>query len=489
MADIETLGILEEIQALVSDKLQVVSYKWLSRNFLVPSNTAKKLLQEFVEKNGSQLEVLYSLSGFLKKNPSVYHIKLVLSSKLSEAKEEFSDNCSVQIYSVQASIPKDPAVLWNAEFIQAEELFKEPPNVLNCLRDNRFCGVSNSFVKRNTEGTPINNTTSLQEKKVEQSNPKPDKGKDVQNGSHKAQVLKQEVKPVPQKEQAPQLPNKKKPQNDKTSSGTSGSLASMWGRASAKPKPNPETAPVKTENSIPISNDAQVLENEMVENDSSDDENDQMKFKRGSNGEGSNRKRRVVFDYSDEDDEEKDAVSLASPDPPKKQVSVDLKTKKSSLENKNLDFEELKKEKDVDSKNILKEESHDRKKGNQISNENLCAEKSDEEQKNKGSDAAKNASKKRKVLKTRIDERGREVTEVVWEDDERETKPDENTKKDKTENNTTTNNVSNRPLATAPKKSPAVGNAHSNPTGKTGNKKAGSKDPKQGNIMSFFKKK
>ncbi|KAI3739188.1 hypothetical protein L2E82_29587 [Cichorium intybus] len=188
-------------------------------------------------------------------------------------------------HSVQSSIPKDPAVLWNTEFIQAEELFKEPHNVINCLRDNRG-------------GMPINNTTSLQGKKVEQSNPKPDKGKDVQNGSLK-------------------------------------------GHASAKPKL--EIASVKTEKSIPISNDAQVLENEMVENDINDDENDQIKFKRGSNGEGSNRKRRVMFDYSDEDDEEKDAVSLASPDLPKKQVSVDLKTKKPSLENKNLDFDEQKK--------------------------------------------------------------------------------------------------------------------------------------------------
>lgn len=489
MADIETLGILDEIQALVSDKLQVVSYKWLSRNFLVPSNTAKRLLQEFVEKNGSQLEVLYSLSGWLKNNPSVYHIKLVLSSKLSEAKEEFGDSCSVQVYSVQACIPKDPAVLWNAEFIQAEELFKEPPNVANCLRDNRFCGVSNSFVKRNTEGTPIISKAPFQEKKVEQSNPKPEKGKDVSNGSHKAQVIEQEVKPVPKKEQAPQLPNKKKAQNDKASSGTSGSLASMWGRASAKPKP--ESVPVKTV-SIPVSNDAQVLANESLENDSSGDEDQQMNFKRGSNGEGNTRKRRVVMDYSDEDDEEKDVVSLASPDPPKKQVSVDSKKsskKTSGLENKNLDFDEPKEEKpkvsESDAKNVSKEESHDKKMGKPISNENICPKKDDVEHKDKGSDAAQNATKKRKVLKTKIDERGREVTEVVWEDEEKETKkPDDNTRKDKSDNNTT-----NRPLAAAPKKLPAVGIANSNATGKAGNKKAGSKDPKQGNIMSFFKKK
>ncbi|KAJ0101025.1 hypothetical protein Patl1_04906 [Pistacia atlantica] len=50
MSGIETLGILDEIQALVSDHLQVVSYKWLSRNFLVSSNSAKRLLEEFDKK-------------------------------------------------------------------------------------------------------------------------------------------------------------------------------------------------------------------------------------------------------------------------------------------------------------------------------------------------------------------------------------------------------------------------------------------------------
>lgn len=56
----------------------------------------------------------------------------------AEAKEEFEGNCSVEVYSVQACIPKDPAALWNAEFVQAEELFKQAPSVENCLRDNRY---------------------------------------------------------------------------------------------------------------------------------------------------------------------------------------------------------------------------------------------------------------------------------------------------------------------------------------------------------------
>ncbi|MCD7468606.1 Gamma-glutamyl hydrolase 2 [Datura stramonium] len=135
---VETETSMVEIQTLVSDKLQVVSYKWLSRNFLVSSDSAKRLLQEFVEKHGNGLEVVYSLSGWLKDSPSTYHIKLVSSANLAEAKKEFSDNCSVQVYSVQACIPKDPVALWNAEFVQAEELFRQSLSVDNCLLDNRY---------------------------------------------------------------------------------------------------------------------------------------------------------------------------------------------------------------------------------------------------------------------------------------------------------------------------------------------------------------
>ncbi|CAL5374937.1 unnamed protein product [Camellia sinensis] len=55
-----------------------------------------------------------------------------------ESKQEFNGNCSVQVYSVQACIPKDPAALWNAEFVQAEELLRQPLTIDNCLRDNRL---------------------------------------------------------------------------------------------------------------------------------------------------------------------------------------------------------------------------------------------------------------------------------------------------------------------------------------------------------------
>ncbi|KAK9268517.1 hypothetical protein L1049_000270 [Liquidambar formosana] len=279
MADVETLGILEEIAALVSDKLQVVSYKWLSRNYLVSSKSAKRLLQEFVGKHGSGMEVVYTLSGWLKNNPPIYHIRLVSGPKLAEAKQEFDGNCSVQVYSVQACIPKDPAALWNAEFVQAEELFKQPSTFDNCLRDNRFCGISNSFVKRNAEGTPVgivapqpkssgvsapsksnspHQTIAVpqpQQRKVLQSSPKvglqsPSVATDVKSESNGTQVDDQASKPPADKEKVPPLPaNKKKGQDDKGSTGTGGSLANLWGRASAKSKPS--CAPAETNNFIP----------------------------------------------------------------------------------------------------------------------------------------------------------------------------------------------------------------------------------------------
>ncbi|KAG9151596.1 hypothetical protein Leryth_024069 [Lithospermum erythrorhizon] len=65
----------------VARKYQV-SYKWLSRNYLVSSNEAKRLLQDYVEKHGTGLAVLYSISGFVKNNPSSYHVRLVSKPKL-----------------------------------------------------------------------------------------------------------------------------------------------------------------------------------------------------------------------------------------------------------------------------------------------------------------------------------------------------------------------------------------------------------------------
>ncbi|XP_055809030.1 uncharacterized protein LOC129877538 isoform X1 [Solanum dulcamara] len=533
MADIETLGIVDEIQALVSDKLQVVSYKWLSRNFLVSSNSAKRLLQEFVEKHGNGLEVVYSLSGWLKDSPSTYHIRLVSSANLTEAKKEFSDDCSVQVYSVQACIPKDPVALWNSEFVQAEELFRQPLSVDNCLLDNRFCGVSNPFIKRNGAGTipstttvpqvksealGLRNTNSTAQVKPEQKKvqlPSPSANVpsshvvDAKSESRGTSGPGEGIKFVADKHKVAQLPPAKKAvQSDKSSSKNGGALANMWSHVPTKPKVDNVSAATSDTTPNPVGNAAQICTPEGVEDRISDDDDQLVSIRRTSNGEG-NRKRRVIFDFSDEEDEFKDAVNLASPDPPKQKSILGSKQTPSTPE---LEKREVKKVKEAGSKSHEQEtfskKRHEQeafsKKGHEQERKPLPtsepkssklhpseiisehASLKNATEKDKVTDAAPTSPKRRKVMKTRIDERGREVTEVVWEGEDTETKADSNTMK-KADNNPVNSTGDRPPIA---KKSPALGStAPTIQAGKAGNKKAGNKDPKQGNILSFFKKK
>ncbi|XP_004248235.1 uncharacterized protein [Solanum lycopersicum] len=541
MADIETLGIVDEIQALVSDKLQVVSYKWLSRNFLVSSNSAKRLLQKFVEKHGNGVEVVYSLSGWLKDSPSTYHIRLVTSANLAEAKKEFSDDCSVQVYSVQACIPKDPVALWNYEFVQAEELFRQSLSADNCLLDNRFCGVSNPFITRNGGGT-IPSTNAVSQVKSEASGlcnsnstaqVKPEQKK-VQLPSPSASVPSTHVvdaksesrgtsgpgegsKFVADKHKVAQLPPAKKAVQSEKSSKNGGALANMWGRVPTKPKVDIVSAASSDATPNPVGNAAQICTPEGIEDRISDDDDQQVSIRRTSNGEG-NRKRRVIFDFSDEEDGFKDAVNLASPEPPKQKSILGSKQTPSTPE---LEKREVKKAKDSKSheqetmeagskspeqetfskkspeQETFSKRSHEQerkplptseRKSSKLHSSEIISEHASPKNaavKDEVTNAAPTSPKRRKVMKTRIDERGREVTEVVWEGEDTETKADSNTMK-KADNNPVNSTGDRAPMA---KKSPALGStAPTNQASKAGNKKAGNKDPKQGNILSFFKK-
>lgn len=524
MNNIETLGILEDLQSLISDNLQVVSYKWLSRKYLVSSNDAKRLLQDYVEKHGTGLGVVYSISGWLKNNPSTYHVRLVSKPKLEEAKLDFNGEFSVQVYSVQACIPKDPAALWNAEFVQAEELFKQPIAIDNCLRDNRFCGVSNSSVKRNGGVPPVSiaahqvknggsglaksnpiikaeNNAQAEQKKFQQSTPTAGPRsssitKEVKTESYGHSSHAADSTTAPEKEKYPHLATeKKKVEADKISNKSSSTLANMWGRA--KPKPDSSV----TETKIAVTNSTASAEAPIQENEvslcgsSDDDDGQQVNIKRTSNSEG-NRKRRVVFDFSDEEDDFGDAVNLASPDLPKKQPAVSLKQetdipaleKKTSSVAKEMEDEvkivEDKKPGRKKSPTMTEDSSraNNGKKSDDTSNLSKQIKDNEVSISAKVDNAAPGSPKRRKVLKTRIDERGREVTEVVWEGVETDTKSASDTSK-KTENSVKSD-VNRFP---ATKKSPALGN---NPpqASKGGNKKAVNKDKKQGNILSFFKK-
>jgi len=509
--DQSLLDLLPQIHALFSDPLRVISYKWLSRNFSVSSNDAKRLLQEFVDKNGTDLQVIYSVSGWLKNNPQNYGVKLTSGPKLEEARQAFKDSCSVQVYSIQDCIPKDTAVLWNPEFVQAEELFNQPFDVENCLRDNRFCGVLNSFVKRTSSGKhvnslppkPVNSATAVAQSKpivtpTEQfvtarqqdlpgpSNPKQGAGNKSEKGNS-AVLDKAGNVPVVKEPSVAAHANKNKAQNGKALTGNGGSLANMWGRASAKPKP-PATTNFTAVASVAATADAQICAKEEADADSSDDEQG-IKYKSGSCG-ANNRKRRAVLDFSD-DEEDGNIVSIASPELPKQhapdpvtETAEETRANQKKLENKDdvpnnvkgcsrgleSEFASECKTKSVSTMNhsgiTLKEKSSD-----PPGNDNKL---------NFTAEPASTSPKRRKVLKKRIDERGREVTEVVWEG--------EASAGDKTEKNVTTTASSGSTLPSKPQPS-----ANSDKS-KAPSKAAGSKKPakaagtKQGSIMSFFKK-
>lgn len=143
----------------------------------------------------------------------------------------------------------------------------------------RFCGISNSFVQRNVDGTPIVSTTPRTKSVVGMGTTKsnivhqPPKNiahdsiakvdlksqnvvKDVNsesNGTGNTGIHDNINKPTSEKEKTLPLPTgKKKVQADKSGSVTGGSLASFWNRPSAKPKP----CSLPAENSNTVSNPA-----------------------------------------------------------------------------------------------------------------------------------------------------------------------------------------------------------------------------------------
>ena len=164
-----------------------------------------------------------------------------------------------------------------------------------------------------------------------------------------------------------------------------------------------------------------VREAKDLEGVNSDDDGQDMNFKRASNGEGT-RKRRVVFDFSDDDEEDGDAVNLSSPE--REQSGQDMEESIKILAPKKTGSNI---EKGVEDKSKVKEKvtvekgfSQPIKKDSSAGTNDGITETSPKEKghsselvndvngKDKVTKTTPDSPKRRKVLKTRIDERGRE---------------------------------------------------------------------------------
>lgn len=161
-----------------------------------------------------------------------------------------------------------------------------------------------------------------------------------------------------------------------------------------------------------VTADAQICAKEEANADSSDDEQ-AVHYKHGSSA--NNRKRRAVFDLSD-DDEDDNVVAIASPEPPEQcitnpidEVAQESNPKQENLENKQEVEKDVKccigrtesPECKTKSSNIV---SHS---GITLKEKNNGPPPNDNKQ-DHAAETASNSPKRRKVLKTRIDERGRE---------------------------------------------------------------------------------
>ncbi|PKA46850.1 hypothetical protein AXF42_Ash015744 [Apostasia shenzhenica] len=347
MAAVETLEIFGQIQVLVIDKLQVVSYKWLSRNFSVSSNHAKRF---------SCIS-----NTFIRRTVGA---KLAGTSSTSLHK----DNTGANLQGKVNSYPKD-------EFCQPQH---GKPRHLDANEGQKFPDLVRSVEKT-------------------------------------AQNVKFCIKkPQPVKESSSSLQIKRGIQNDKTSHGNGRSLATLWGRASEKSKPS------SLAGHAPDTADGQIRMQEAANASSSDEDGYGIPRKRDSNGTGT-RKRQFIVDFSDEDDEvdeEEKVVSLSSPEPPNAKSLHDSLQGTSSL---NMEKEIFKiEEQKVDApmtKKEIEEKSHGSTHEKDINADFPLpkAENSNHneifniDRKDNTTSCASALAKRKKLLKTRIDERGREV--------------------------------------------------------------------------------
>ncbi|KAH7443427.1 hypothetical protein KP509_02G033900 [Ceratopteris richardii] len=429
---------------------------------------------------------------------------------------------SIHIYSIQPSLPKDPAALWSAEYVQSEELFRQPSDLDNCLRDNRFSAVSCSAVTRKVTETSLTGTASKVSAKPSGADklPIPTSGNKIAAPSRSPQkqsTVQTEVSAAPGHISAQSkrdgdgdstidLGNTSKgpgtlerpgskpgPVSKKKTTGTGdgGSLANLWGRAGSKLKPVQAEAPAGL-----APNSGNIETSELAPDPFSDDSDDEdathfAHLRRGDMKNKSKRTRRMVLDDDSSDEnnvelEEENIISLSSPEVPKE------RPEKSTIPVKNgkgfgipvLPLDRVKDDTPV----IESKKSEDGK----ILQVDARASESAPAAVNGTSTASAPELKKRKVLKTRIDERGREVTEVIWETESPASKDNKNE-----DNTSNCADVSHGTVQLEPVEIPNIKlNAKATAGKTTGTKATGgkssakiSKDSQQGRISSFFKKK
>jgi hypothetical protein len=111
MSCVDADSLLSDLKAIVHDELKIVSYKWLARQYSIPSNFAKQILFKFAEGEGAKVKAVYLVSGYLKEDSTQHVVRLVDASDLAGCCSKLETQTSIHVYrwvlgkSVESSVP------------------------------------------------------------------------------------------------------------------------------------------------------------------------------------------------------------------------------------------------------------------------------------------------------------------------------------------------------------------------------------------------
>jgi hypothetical protein len=98
MSCVDAESLLIDLKAIVHDELKIVSYKWLARQYSIPSNFAKQILFKFVEAEGTNVKPVYLVSGFLKEDNTQHVVRLVDAADLASCCSKLETQTSIHVY-------------------------------------------------------------------------------------------------------------------------------------------------------------------------------------------------------------------------------------------------------------------------------------------------------------------------------------------------------------------------------------------------------
>jgi DNA polymerase delta subunit 3 len=141
-------ALLDDLDRYVVDEQKLVTYSWVSRQFSVSSNVAKRLLYQYSKKQGDKVEPMYYISGRPKDKPMVsQEMRVVSADALLASKAALDVITSLHVYSVQLKAPTSSSGLWQVDNEWHEEDYKQVDSAANASRDNRYAAIEFNSVR------------------------------------------------------------------------------------------------------------------------------------------------------------------------------------------------------------------------------------------------------------------------------------------------------------------------------------------------------